>query len=149
MSVMELPVRAVSVLLEQMALVLPVRTVWAPQGLLDRQDMELLAQNLVFAGLPLLVALRVLLVMGLLDKTEQWVPMVMVMVVPVLKVVERLDTATVLLVRTAMVRVLPDGMPGFVVWQFLRMVLVVLSVDAAQNRRFRKKSVVCMARRIQ
>ena len=60
---------------------------------------------------------------------------------------DRLDM--VLLVRTAMVRVLPDGMPGFVVWQFLRMVLVVLSVDAAQNRRFRKKSVVCMARRIQ
>ena len=57
-----------------------------------------------------MAALRVLLVMGLLDKTEQWVPMVMVVVVSVLKVVERLDMATVLLVRTAMVRVLPDGM---------------------------------------
>ena len=95
-----------------------------------------------------LVALRGHPVMALLDKTEQWVPMVMVVVVSVLKVVERLDMATVLLVRTAMVRVLPDGMPGFVVWQFLRMVLVVLSVDAAQNRRFRKRSAGYMVRRM-
>ena len=132
-----------------MATALPVRTVWVPQGLLDRQDTELLAQNLVFAELPLLVVLRGHPVMVLLDKTEQWVPMVMVVVVSVLKVVERLDMATVLLVRTAMVRVLPDGMPGFVVWQFLRMVPAVLPVDAVQNKWFRKKSVVCMARRIQ
>ena len=48
----------------------------------------LLAQNLVFAELPLLVVLRGHPVMVLLDKTEQWVPMVVV--VSVLKVVERL-----------------------------------------------------------
>ena len=113
----------------------------------DRLDMVLLVRNLVFAVLSLLVALRVHPVTVLLDEMVQQVPMVVV--VSVLKVVERLDMATVLLVRTAMVRVLPDGMPGFVVWQFLRMVLVVLSVDAAQNRRFRKRSAGYMARRIQ
>ena len=95
-----------------------------------------------------MVALRRHPVMVLLDKTEQWVPMVMVVAVLVLKVVVRLDMATVLLVRTAMVRVLPDGMPVFVVWQFLRMVLVVLPVDAAQNRRFRKRFAGYMVRRM-
>ena len=194
--VMELPVRAVSVLLAQMALVpqvppdrldmvllvrnlvfavlsqlvaLLVRPVMAlldkmvqqvPMVMvvavlvlkvvvrLDRQDTELLDRNLEFAGLPPSVALRGHPVMVLLDKTEQWAPMVMVVVVSVLKVVERLDMATVLLVRTAMVRVLPDGMPGFVVWQFLRMVPAVLPVDAAQNRWFRKRSAGYMVRRM-
>ena len=61
-----------------------------------------------------MAALRVLLVMALLDKTEQWVPMVMVVAVLVLKVVERLDMVTALLVRMAMVRVLLDEMPDFV-----------------------------------
>ena len=89
---------------------MPVRTVLVPQVLPDRLDMVLLVRNLVFAVLSLLVALRGHPVMVLLDKTEQWVPMVMVVVVSVLKVVERLDMATALLVRMAMVRVLPDSM---------------------------------------
>ena len=108
-------------------------------GLLDR--------NLAFAVLLRLVALWVHPVMALLDEMVQQVPMVVV--VSVLKVVERLDMVTALLVRMAMVRVLLDEMPDFVVWQFLRMIPAVLPVDAVQNKWFRKKSVVCMARRIQ
>ena len=85
--------------------------------------MELLDRNLAFAGLPpvwrqvsrcvvvgLMVWLVVHPVMVLLDGMVQQVPMVMVVVVSVLKVVERLDMATALLVRMAMVRVLPDSM---------------------------------------
>ena len=52
--------------------------------------MELLDRNLVFAVLSQLVALLVHPVMALLDKMVQQVPMVMVVVVSVLKVVERL-----------------------------------------------------------
>ena len=125
-------------MLAQMALV--------PQVLPDRLDMVLLVRNLVFAVLLRLVALRAHPVTALLDRMVQQVPMVVV--VSVLKVVERLDMATALLVRMAMVRVLPDEMPDFVVWQFLRMVLVVLPVDTAQNRRFRKRFAGYMVRRM-
>ena len=69
-------------------------------------------RNLAFAVLLRSVALRVHPVTVLLDEMVQQVPMVVV--VSVLKVVERLDMVTALLVRMAMVRVLPDGMPDFV-----------------------------------
>ena len=52
--------------------------------------MVLLVRNLVFAVLSQLVALLVHPVMALLDKMVQQVPMVMVVMVSVLKVVERL-----------------------------------------------------------
>ena len=89
---------------------MPVRTAWVPQVLPDRLDMVLLVRNLVFAVLLRLVTLRVHPVTALLDRMVQQVPMVMVVVVSMLKVVERLDMATALLVRMAMVRVLPDSM---------------------------------------
>ena len=78
--VTELLVRVVSALLAQMVLV--------PQVLPDRLDMVLLVRNLVFAVLLRLVALLVHPVTALLDGMVQQVPMVVV--VSVLKVVERL-----------------------------------------------------------